>query len=42
MFPTDMTETEGAIMQEHFAYWGRTISERKAVVYGPVMDPKGT
>jgi hypothetical protein len=21
-FPGDMTEAEGAIMQEHFAYWG--------------------
>lgn len=41
-FPSDMTEDEGAIMQEHFGYWGKLISERRAVVYGPVMDPKGT
>lgn len=41
-FPSDMTEDEGAIMQEHFGYWGNLISERRAVVYGPVLDPKGT
>ena len=40
-FPADMTEAEGAIMQEHFAYWSGLIAERKAVVYGPVMDPQG-
>ena len=41
-FPFDMTEAEGAIMQEHFVYWGKVIDDRKAVAYGPVMDPKGT
>ena len=41
-FPMDMTEVEGAIMQEHFGYWGNLIAERKVVAYGPVMDPKGT
>ena len=41
-FPADMTEAEGAIMQEHFGYWGRLVGERQAVVYGPVMDPNGT
>lgn len=28
-------------MQEHFAYWGGLVGERKAVAYGPVTDPKG-
>jgi uncharacterized protein len=37
-----MTEEEGAIMQEHFGYWVGLIKERRAVAYGPVMDPKGT
>jgi uncharacterized protein len=41
-FPGDMTEAEGAIMQEHFGYWSGLVGERRAVVYGPVMDPKGT
>jgi uncharacterized protein YciI len=41
-FPADATEAEGAVMQEHFTYWSKIIEEGKAVVYGPVMDPKGT
>jgi uncharacterized protein len=41
-FPMDITEAEGAIMQDHIAYWSRLISERKVVAYGPVMDPQGT
>jgi uncharacterized protein len=41
-FPADMTDEEGAIMQEHFAYWSGLVGERRAVVYGPVMDPAGT
>ena len=41
-FPADMTDEEGAIMQEHFGYWAGVIAERRAVAYGPVMDPKGT
>jgi uncharacterized protein len=41
-FPADLTDEEGAIMQEHFGYWARLVEERKAVAYGPVMDPKGT
>ena len=41
-FPGDMTATEGAIMQAHFGYWGELIADRRAVAYGPVMDPRGT
>jgi hypothetical protein len=29
-------------MQEHFVYWERFVAERKVVVIGPVLDPKGT
>lgn len=29
-------------MQEHFAYWLGLMDERKVVVVGPVLDPKGT
>jgi hypothetical protein len=41
-FPSDMTEAEGAIMEAHFGYWAGLIADRKAVAYGPVMDPNGT
>jgi len=41
-FPVDMTEAETVIMQEHFVYWSSLFAEHKAVVYGPVMDPKGS
>ena len=41
-FPADMTEEEGAVMQEHFGYWPGLIEQRQAVAYGPVMDPGGT
>jgi uncharacterized protein len=41
-FPGDITNAEGRIMQEHFAYWDRLIEEGKVVVVGPVLDPKGT
>jgi hypothetical protein len=41
-FPADMTEAEGAIMEEHFGYWAALIDGRQAVAYGPVMDPAGT
>ena len=41
-FPGDMSETEGAIMQAHFGYWVELMEKRKAVAYGPVLDPTGT
>lgn len=37
-----MTEAEGTIMQAHFAYWLGLMKQRKVVVVGPVLDPKGT
>jgi uncharacterized protein len=40
-FPADMTEKEGAVMEEHFGYWAGRVEERQAVAYGPVMDPSG-
>jgi uncharacterized protein len=40
-FSEDMTEAEGKIMQEHFAYWRGLMKEGKVVVVGPVLDPKG-
>ena len=38
----DITETEGAIMQQHFVYWRQILADGKVIVYGPVMDPEGT
>ena len=40
-FARDMTEAEATIRQEHFAYWLGLLEKRKVVV-GPVLDPKGT
>ena len=40
-FARDMTEAEATIMQEHFAYWLGLLEQRKVVVVGPVLDPKG-
>ncbi len=40
-FAQDMTESERKLMGEHGGYW-RTLADRGvAVVFGPVMDPKG-
>jgi uncharacterized protein YndB with AHSA1/START domain/uncharacterized protein YciI len=41
-FPKDMSPQEGAVIQEHFAYWAKLAQEGTAVVYGPVDDPQGT
>jgi len=41
-FAQDMTEAERKIMQEHATYW-RDLSDRGiAIIFGPVLDPKGT
>lgn len=40
-FHMDMTEEERAIMGRHVAYWSEKARAGKAIVFGPVMDPKG-
>jgi uncharacterized protein YndB with AHSA1/START domain len=40
-FPADMTAAERAIMQQHVAYWTNHLNAGSAVVFGPVLDPKG-
>jgi uncharacterized protein YndB with AHSA1/START domain len=40
-FPMDMTEAEGKVMQEHVAYWTSLLHKGSAVLFGPVLDPKG-
>lgn len=40
-FMIDMTMDEKAIMQKHVAYWTGLLNENIAIVFGPVLDPKG-
>lgn len=41
-FAQDMTAAEAKVMEEHGAYW-RDLAERGiAVLFGPVLDPKGS
>ncbi|HUA31053.1 MAG TPA: YciI family protein [Streptosporangiaceae bacterium] len=41
-FAADMTDTEGAIMTDHIAYWTRQRDLGSAVGFGPVADPAGS
>jgi len=41
-FAQDMTEVERKIMQEHVVYWKDLSDRRIAIIFGPVLDPKGT
>jgi uncharacterized protein YciI len=40
-FNLDMTVEERSIMQRHVAYWSEKAAQGIAIVFGPVMDPKG-
>jgi uncharacterized protein YciI len=40
-FHLDMTAEERAIMQRHVAYASEKAKQGIAIVFGPVMDPKG-
>src|SRR5258705_9938765 len=40
-FHLDMTEGERDAMQRHVAYWKKYAETGTAIVFGPVMDPKG-
>ena len=40
-FPFDMSEEEAAVMGEHVAYWTEHLKAGRAIVFGPVADPKG-
>jgi len=40
-FAQDMTEKERNIMKQHAAYWRDKTDKGIAVVYGPVLDPRG-
>ena len=40
-FMMDMSTDEKAIMQQHVAYWMELLNQGIAIVFGPVLDPKG-
>ena len=40
-FMLDMTQDEKAIMQNHIGYWTTFLNKGIAIVFGPVLDPKG-
>ena len=40
-FAEDMTNEEKAIMKQHAAYWKVKADHGVAIVYEPVLDPKG-
>ena len=40
-FAHDMTDAERRVMIEHVAYWTSLMEKGVAVVFGPVLDPKG-
>ncbi len=40
-FHLDMTTEERSIMERHVAYWSEKAIQGIALVFGPVMDPKG-
>jgi uncharacterized protein YndB with AHSA1/START domain len=41
-FAGDMTPEEATIMQEHVAYWSDHLNQGRALIFGPVADPKGS
>ncbi len=40
-FHLDMTPEERSVMDRHVAYWSEKATQGIAIVFGPVMDPKG-
>ena len=40
-FAGDMSDSEKAVMGEHFAYWAALVEGQRVVVYGPVLEPTG-
>lgn len=40
-FAQDMDDEEKSIMQQHVVYWRGLRDNGFALVYGPVIDPKG-
>ena len=40
-FMETMSETEGAVLGAHVAYWTGMLGQKKALLFGPVGDPAG-
>lgn len=40
-FDQDMTDAEGALMEQHFAYWKGQFDKGVCLFGGPVLDPRG-
>jgi uncharacterized protein len=40
-FNKDMTDAEGALMQQHFVYWKEQYAKGVLVFGGPVLEPRG-
>jgi uncharacterized protein len=40
-FHLDMTVEERSVIEKHVAYWSEKAAQGIAIVFGPVMDPKG-
>lgn len=40
-FAMDMNEEEKKLMQQHAIYWNDLLAKGTALIYGPVLDPKG-
>ena len=40
-FHVNQNEKEKKVMEQHVEYWKELTSEKNAIVYGPVFDPKG-
>ena len=40
-FDKDMTDAEGALMEQHFLYWKQQFDKGVCVFGGPVLDPRG-
>jgi uncharacterized protein len=40
-FSTTMTDTERAVMSEHFVYWRGQLERGTILLFGPVLDPTG-
>jgi uncharacterized protein YciI len=41
-FGQDMTDEEKRLMQEHVVYWTGLAQKSVAILFGPVIDPKGS
>ena len=41
-FSQDMSDEERNLMNEHIVYWTKVFDKGKSIIFGPVLDPKGS